>query len=498
MNRHAIKNSEAQAAFNVAKYLNLLNNHIKFICITVVIISLIGFVVSYLIPKKYQATSTISIEENIVNDLVEGIAITSSAEAKVRLLEVQLLSRTLLTQVASILDLDLHASTPEEKEKLIANLRSNTFIRHDKSRGFFSVTFRHGNAVMARDFVNTLIRIYVETNTSEKRQESFDATSFLSDQIEIFQDRIQQAQDNIDKYKTEQGIYLSLNEAAVQQKITSADQQLETLRIEKNKLLSQQHMQSDSSQILEELRVKESELRSAKSIYTQKHPIVQRLTLDVEGLRKRAKEIEDTPNTESANAAYRGIQIELKSLEETEKVILAERDKNLKNLESLPAIRTKLSDLEQTKSNEMLIYQKLVGRFGQSEVSKQMELQDKAASFKVIDAAVTPSNHVFPQRYLFMIGSIIAGFGLSFGLIIARSILRTRIYTADDLAIYSIPILAKLPVIIQPEKLRKQQKIDRIAMLITAGVIGIICLAAVVEFLGLPYIERLFPTNVIF
>ncbi len=485
--------SEQGAGLNITRYLTLLNNNIKFICAVVIITSLGGFVTSYLIPKKYQATSTISIEENIISNLVEGIAITSSAESKVRLLELQLLSRNILMEVASILDMDLLANTPQKKEALILSIRKNTRIQYNKFRGFFSVTFLDANAVLARDFVNTLIRVYIEANTSEKRQESFDATTFLSEQIKIFQERIEKAQEAIDDYKTEQGMFLNLSEAVVQQQINSINQQLESITISKNKLLSQQHMQSDASLLAEQLRTKEADLRSAQAIYTKRHPIVQRLTLDIQGLKARLKEIQSDPTAQSSNTQYQGTQIELQALEETEVKLTKEKAQNIKNLETLPSIRTKMADLEQRKANEMLIYQKLVSRFGQSEVSKQMELQDKAVSFKIIDAAVTPTTFVFPKRFIFMLGGIIAGFGLGIGLVLLRSILRTRIYSAQDLAIYAVPVLAKLPVIIKPEILEKRERSNYIAMGITAVVILFVCLAAGMEFLGFTYIERLFP-----
>ncbi len=493
MKKHSIRvSSDQSSGINITRYLTLLHNNIKFICVVVIICSLAGFVASYLMPKKFQASSVISIEENIVSDLVEGIAITTSADSKIRLLELQLLSRNILLQVASLLDMDLHATTAAQKEALILSLRKNIYITHNKQRGFFSVTFLDPSAVLARDFVNTLIRVYVETNTSEKRQESFDATTFLSEQIKIFQERIDKAQQDIDTFKTEQGMFLNLNEALVQQEINKLDEQLESLAISKNKLLSQQHMQSDSSLLAEDLRTKEAELRSAQSIYTKRHPIVQRLSLDVAGLKARLEESKQISQDQSVNTQYQGIQIELKALEEKEKNIIKEREKNIKNLEKMPSIRTQLSDLEQRKANEMLIYQKLVSRFGQSEVSKQMELQDKAVSFKIIDAAVTPTRFVFPKRYLFMFGGIFAGFGLGIGLVIARSILRTRIYSAHDLSIYTVPVLAKLPVIVKPELLRKKERSNYIAMGITAGVIFLVSIAAAMEFLGLTHIERVF------
>ncbi len=494
MKRNTIKaDASENSGLNLVSYFNLLLKNIKFICIVVTIASISAFVVSYMLPKQYMASSSISVEENIISDLVQGIAITSSAESKIRLLQVELLSRDILSEVASLLELDLHVSTPEQLEGLITSLKANTSIEHDVRRNVFYVSFTNANPVVARDFVNTLIRIYIENSTSEKRQESFDATAFLSEQIEIFQERIEKAQIAIDKFKSEEGIYLSLNENMLQQKITDLNNRLETLRIEKNKLLSESHLLSDASQLSETLREKEAALQSAKSVYTAKHPNYIRLVAEIENLKLQLEDMKNKPVAETENSQYQVIQIELKSLEETENALIKERDENLKNMELLPNLKTKLSELEQTKANELIIYEQLVSRLGRSEVSKQMELQDKAVTFRVIDSAITPTAFIFPVRYIIMIGGMMAGFALAFGIIIGRAFLRPQINSAEDLDIYSVPVLVKLPVIIQPEVLAKRIRTNWIIVIITTCILGFIFLVAVLEFFGLTYMEKLLP-----
>ncbi len=492
MKKNAIRaDIDENSNLNLMRYFNLFINNIKFICFVAITVSLIAFVVSYMLPKKYMASSSIAVEENIISDLVQGIAITSSAESKIRLLQVELLSRDILSEVATILELDLHVSNSEQKEALITALKENTSINHDSRRNVFYVTFIDSKPVVARDFVNTLIRIYIDNSTAEKRQDSFDATAFLSEQIEIFQDRIDKAQVAIDKFKAEEGIYLSLNESMLQQKITTLNQNLESMRIEKNKLLSERHLLSDLSQLTESLREKEAELQSAKSVYTEKHPNYKRLIAEVDNLKLRIEEASKNPELESENSEYQVIQIELTSLEETEESLIKERDENLKNLELLPTIKTRLAELEQAKANELIIYQQLVGRLGQSEVSKQMELQDKAVSFRVIDAAITPTTFISPVRYLIMIGGIMAGFALGFGIIIAKSFLRPQIHSAEELALYSVPVLVKLPVVIQPEVLKKRNRINWIVVIATFCILGFIFITAVLEFFEVSIVEKL-------
>ncbi len=489
MKKHRTSQLESEnTSLNLGRYINILADNIKFISIIVIIMSITAFVASYLIPKKYNASSSISVEENIVSDLVQGIAITTSLEAKIRLLEVQLLSRNVIMQVASLLEIDLDANTAQEKEILTRTLRDNISIRHDKRRGVFYINFIDSNPVVARDFVNTLIRVYIEQNTSEKRKESFDATDFLGNQIDIFQARIDEAQKNIDTFKSEKGLFLSLDEGFLQQQISTLDKQIESIAIQKNKLLSERYLLSDSSKIMEELREKERQLHDAQAIYTSKHPILRRLTVEVENAKKRLEQAQTS--TESVNPQYQSIQIELKSLEETEESLTKERNENLKNLEALPAIKTQLRELEQAKHNENIIYQQLVSRFGQSEVSKQMELQDKSVSFKVIDSAVTPTDFIFPKRHIVMLGGIVAGFALAISILIGLSFLQPKIHSAEELSRYSVPVLVKLPIISKPEALAKKRFVNFVFIFITTMVIAFVCAAAALEFLGIRYIER--------
>jgi hypothetical protein len=138
----------------------------------------------------------------------------------------------------------------------------------------------------------------------------------------------------------------------------------------------------------------------------------------------------------------------------------------------------------------MRIYEQLVARFGQSEVSNQMELQDKAVSFRVIDAAVTPTAHIFPKRYLWMIGGIMLGFVLAGAVVLGNDLLRGKIRSAHDLNVYALPILIKLPSIAPPDTLARQNRSTFTAAAVTVCLLLLICAAAAMEFLDLPYIEK--------
>ena len=261
---------ETDLASHMRRLLSLASSSLTLICLTAVSLTLAGVILSYALPKKYEASSTVFIEQNVINDLVKGIAITPSIEAKLRILKVSMLSRAMLLAVAGDLDMDLDARDPAREEAMLQSMRTNADVRQDEKRGLFFITYTDANPVLARDFVNTITRRYIEESTASKRKESFEATSFLENQIKIFQGRIENAQQAIDRFKTEKGMYLGLNEHLLREEIRDQEQRLENIRIQKNEQLVKVRLFSSQARLNEELEQKEQTLRGLLAMYTEK------------------------------------------------------------------------------------------------------------------------------------------------------------------------------------------------------------------------------------
>ncbi len=479
-----------EGGMDLRRYRSLLLSHSTAFCLITAAVVLGALACSYAWPKKYQATSTVSVEQNVVSDLVKGIAVTPSMDAKLRILNVSLLSRNRLLSVASMLDMDLNAKTPEQKERLVTALRANVTITREEQKGLFFISYTDDNPALARDFVNTIIRQYIEESTASKRKESFEATSFLSDQILVYQKRIEQAQQDIDAFKARRGMYLGLNEQLLRQQIKETEERLESIRIQKDERLAKLELAGTGSRMRIQLQEKELRLQTLLGTYTERHPAVTRTKEEIRALKAG---IAENGDGEAAKAEYSAeqqkIQVELQSLQETEKNLKAKLDLGVKDLQELPAIRTELAELEQRKQNETAIYHQLVARLGQSEVSKQMELQDKAVTFNVIDAAVLPVRFVSPKRPLIIVGGICLGLGLAAGILFLADLARGTIRSRHDVTGYGHEVLALLPRLSMPAYRRGKRR-RRGVVYATAALLFAACGIALLEFLNLPYVEK--------
>ncbi|WP_353117818.1 XrtA system polysaccharide chain length determinant [Nitratidesulfovibrio sp.] len=471
---------------DIRRHLALLRERAVPFCIITVVVTLLGVAASYVLPKRYQANSTVSIEQNVISDFVKGIAITPSLEAKMRIIKVSVLSRRTLLQVIQDLDMDLDAKG-DDLERLIETTRNNVDIGHDEKKGLFYIHYVNSSPVRARDFVNTLTRRYIEESTASKREESYEATRFLSDQIAVFQKRIDTAQQGIDEFKSDKGLILSLNENILREEIKETEHRLGETRIRKNERLAQLNIMEHSSSGGGKLAEKEATYRAMLRTYTERHPDMVRARNEIEAMRVGPP----SGGGRTASLEYQRVKVELDALTEMERAQLELLEKDKRLLQELPAVQTELKVLEQTRQNEMLIYEQLVARYGQSEVSKQMELQDKAVSFRIIEPAILPLVHKFPNRPLIMIGSIFFGMALAAGSIVAHDIAVRRVRSLEDLTSLGCQVLGVLPRI---ETLRDTALLRRRAwaMGITAVILLLVSVLALAEYLGFHGVDSLF------
>lgn len=492
MNENKNTSLNVEESLDVARYVQLILSRKRFFICIVLAVMMMSLIICYAMPKKYEAQSVVFIEQNVIRDLVKGIAITPSMDMKIKAIKVTMLSRTMLQKVIKELDLDVALTTGADWDDLIESLNNKLNIRLDEKRGVFNISFTDCDPVLSRDVVNALTRLYIEEKTSEKRKESYEATQFLADQIEVFKDRINEIEAEIDTFKTESGLILAADESSLRDDIEQSEKELETLNIKIEELTKAKNLivtnTPSKSLLANQLRT----LQSLKSTYTDNHPKVIRLKSAIESTQQQIRENGDAERRLIySSGEYQSIKMQLASLETVKENMQADIDERREMLRQIPALRTKLVELERRRQNEVIIYEKLVSRYGQSEVSKEMELQDKSVSFKVLDPAVVPSSPVSPNRPLILLGGIVVGIGFGIGLIILFDAINPSIKTVDDLREFGVPVFAIVPKVEDPEVVQADRKQD-LRMYLVAGLATFVFLFfMVIEVLGVPLVDTI-------
>lgn len=441
------------------RYARILMERKRVMVVAALLVMTVGVVVSYVLPRKYEAQSTVFIEQSVISELVKGIATTPSMEAKIKVLTVAMLSRDTLFKVLRILDKDVEFATNAERETYIRSLRERISIRLDEKRGIFFISFQDSDPRYARDFVNTITQVYIEANTASKRDESLEATRFLSEQIEGFKKRLDAAEEEINRYRSEHGLQLATDETTIRYEIADAERKLEAIRARKLELETRVQLMPSGAGRSSNLVEMERQLAVLLTSYTDQHPRVVRLQSQIRAVKSGPSGgMAGNP----ATAAKALLQAEIEAATRQEQAQLATIEEKTVLLRRIPALRTGLNELLRKKENETLIYTQLVTRYGQSEVSKQMEMENKSMNFRVVDPAVLPDTPVSPRRVPIMLLSALAGIGVGMAAIMLPHLLRGSVQSLSDLRALDQRVLAVLPVIPKPKEERRRVRGDRI------------------------------------
>lgn len=472
------------------KYLQLLmKNKVRFVGIALLLMT-IFFVVSFLLPRKYQATSTVFIEKNVISELVKGITVTPSMEDTINVLTYAITSRSLLAKVVDSLDMNL-SSNASETEMLIKELQRNTTVKV-KDKNLFTISFVHEDPRIARDFVNTLVRLYIEENISSKRGESYDATKFLSEQIDNFNVKLEKAEQEVNAYKRDKGGIISIDEGKLFEEINMAQQKLYDLELRRRQLEGMRYITKRANDPLQSrLSLLQKRLGELRIQYTDSYPEVVRVKADMETVKEQMKTRgrEDSQPIDPQELAK--IESEVSAIRITESGLQRYINTNRSLLRSIPSAKAGLDKLELEKKNQKNIYDQLFARHGQSEVSKQMEVQDKSTTFRIVDPALLPVKPASPNRLKIMLMGMAGGLGLSFGLLLLFDHLDSSVKDVEFVKTLGAPILAIIPRMQDPVlEARKRRRSYQLLGVAAVYFMVMLCFPAM-ELLGLPYMDQL-------
>jgi polysaccharide chain length determinant protein (PEP-CTERM system associated) len=502
----------------IIKYLKLLiKRRYWFIAVSLVVMSIVVWG-SFFIQKQYEAKSTVFIERNVIKEMVRGIALTPSSEDRIRVLKYALLSREFILKVLKELDLDTKTKNTRELENMIVGFQQKTNITI-KNNDLFIVSLRDHDPKLAMNFINTLIRKYIEENVSSKRNEAYGANTFIVEQVKLYKDKLEKADQAIIEYRQKKGVYMSVDDRALINDIKNYQTEIDTLRIRHNEMVAtrnsikrqlkgeepftvsvltrKQGGSADSQIIMREQRIKQ-----LQSSYTDSYPEIIKLRAEIEALKsqpKSANPIEQSMNegdTSTSNPIHQDLkqrmlqaEAEIDAIDAKMKqvgAVIARKEGELRNI---PEGKKILANLEKERDAHRQVYDQLLSSQGKSDFSKQMEIEDKSTNFRIVDPAVVPVKPVSPDRVKLILLGIVAGIAAGFGAVILREVLDSTVKESKTFKEMGLEILAVIPRITNTHEDEKLNKRDRLIYILSASYFLIICLAFVHEFMELTLIE---------
>ncbi len=394
------------------RYLKIFFRRKWFIAIPLVVGLIGGIIAGGILPKVYESSSVIMVEEEkTLNPLISGLAISVDIGSRMRTIREQILGWNSLVQLVQRLNLDKNIKTQFEYERLVLGLRDKVQVRM-KGPNLIKIAYTSKEPQEAKKVVQTVNDIFIEENMKSQNRESSIAIDFLKDQIKLYNRKIKESE------------------------VADMQDQLKTLLVDS----------TEEHPMVKDLRLK----------ITQAQKDVETETIDVD----KAKPVPTTSNPLYENLIKQQID------QATQQAATGSQGKPLTSLDQVNPTQTGSNDnlyqlllldkLDKTMAQDInvnkTIYNMLLQRLETAKITQRLEASKQGTRYTVLDPPRLPLKPVKPNKMLVLIMGIFLGGAAGVGIILLLEFADQSLLGIDEAKEFlELPILGGISKILTEE-----------------------------------------------
>lgn len=436
------------SSIDLRKLFSIVGEQKKVIIPIIVICTVIAIVIAFVLPKSYQSNTLVRIKSSN-NSAMSGMAVmaagfgidvggssSASPENYIELMK----SREVIQPIIDSLDID-----EQQKEKMTADgfVKSNLEITNTKKTDLINIAAYGETPEEAQMISQSVADNFLTLMTKLNKEDNSSTLKFLNDRMSIAKEEMETAENKLQAYQQEKGIYspddqakalierlsaydTNIAQLEAQEQANSAKLQDVTGQLEQQNSSLLEYNVSDNDAIMN-LRTaivnKQVELVGLQQRYTEEHPDVIRAREELAELKKSLdREIQSAVNSKSATLTpVQGNLLMEKVQTETAEAVTSASLDALKakqqeaegNMSTLSADSVEYMRLlrEQTITSE--VYTNLVKAYENTRIQEAQESMD----IQIIDAANLPREDMpaKPNKKLIAAIGFIVGVLISFG-----------------------------------------------------------------------------------
>ncbi len=457
-------------------------------------ICFLGWTAVLLWPDKYESAAKIHIDtQSILAPLLKGMAIQPNIAVRVELMSKILLGRPNIERVIRMVDLDLDIETEEDFDKLVKNLQKSINIETTDSMNLYTINARYSSPEESKLIVQSLLSIFVEEIQGKVREESDQASRFLDTQVQAYEQRLSEAEKNLESFKRKNVGELPQEGATFYQDYQKTKVLLENSQLKLQEALNKRQslkrqMEGDeptylglgekkAQQPIEgnfSSRIKELQQTRDKLLisYTEEHPRVKAVTRMLKDLQKKQLQrsasgkpvntpllLGDTLTSLQKSTFFQQLTVALGKADAEAagmQARVAEYSQRLgilkKQMHSALGVETELQGLNRDYLIIKKRYSDLLARRETARLSERVE-QTKVVKFRIVEPPILPLKPIAPNRPLWASFVLISGLLAGLGISIVRSLIYPAFYTVKQLAsVAGKPVLGSIDRIELPEQ----------------------------------------------
>ncbi|MFH2138156.1 MAG: GNVR domain-containing protein [Candidatus Omnitrophota bacterium] len=177
---------------NFMDYLQVFYRRKPFFLCPFIITVFVMVVLSFVLPKTFASRALILVEEEeVINPLITGLAISTPVSDRLRMLREQILSWNSLTELVKRLKLDSEIKSAFGYEELIKTIQKNITVNL-RGQYVVEIAYLGEKPEQVKQVVSTLTDIFIQQNVRAKTKETEVAVKFLEEQLKLYRRKIKE------------------------------------------------------------------------------------------------------------------------------------------------------------------------------------------------------------------------------------------------------------------------------------------------------------------
>ncbi len=481
-----------ETRFDPLDYLSVFNRRKWWFFVPVVLSLVVGALLVWMLPRKYQATTTIAVSTaRVAAHLVGTVQI--DRQERLRAVSQQLLSRPVLERTARLEHLDqrqsLDAAVSGLRGQITVTLPDSitpgatgpgTQLSPEQKADLdtYYVTYTDGEPEQAQRIVNRLAQMFVEENSKSREIRAQDTSQFIEGELRASQNRLTALEAKLREMKESYMGRLPEQTNANLAMVTAMQKQLESaatmMRGEQDRLSmidrqveALQQGADDAAEGLRgtpgegaQMRVQtlRRELANAQLTFTDKHPEIVRLkdelaTAEKAAAAERARPAGDRVVALQGNPEYRQLvkdreaaRLRITELQRQQRDASGQINQYQARVESAPRVEQQMVSLEREYALEKNAYTDLTQKKQAALLSEEVERKQGGEQFAVLVPASLPTEPFQPKPLRVLLMALAAGLVLGAAGVIGREYLDRSVHDARGLRDeFELPVLAEIP-----------------------------------------------------
>jgi polysaccharide chain length determinant protein (PEP-CTERM system associated) len=461
----------------IRDYLGVVRRHSFYVIATFVLVLITSIVVAIAIPPVYQSVGTIMIEsQQIPTDFVKD-SVNSFADERIQVVKQRVMTRENLIKI-----IDKHQLFSEKKSsksltdivELTKAAIGVTLISADVSQGqgrkstiAFQISFDYKSPDVAHNVASELVTLFLAENIKSRTERATETTDFLEKEAARQKEELEKIELKVADYKRQHSNALPENadmhmsilqrdEQALRETerdIKTADEELRYLDIELTSAKAGVGFAKspESVQVVkspaEELEGLKAEYTKLSATYNDEHPTLRALKRKIE---KLENSLSTTANVDTkAQTATLGskdlivakVQAQIDSAKSRRESLVHQQQSlraSLAQMESsvsqTPQVQLGLTSLLRDYDSAKTKYTEMLSKVDTAKVSENLEQENKAERFTVLEPPEFPERPTKPNRKKIIGIGFAAGLGLGLGLAMVLETIDGKLRGAEAIA----------------------------------------------------------------